>query len=119
MPLVYYHGTPIGLEVRGKLGDQIYRVSYKKQQVMELYAPTNPRTEKQEHWRHVVKHYAAVWMSFSVEVKQEWTDAAKATRRKPRWASGYIYYLTLQLRHYVTMTHFTIGTHKIGDEAIA
>ena len=118
MGLVWYNNIIIGVEAHGAVGDKCYRVRFHKQETVPRYEPLNRQTAEQQTWRAIHAHFAAIWKSMSDEEKQEWWDKAMAARKKPRWANGYVYYLSQQLKKYRTKRTFKVGTSKVGNDYI-
>ena len=72
---------PVGVEVRQKLGDFIFRYRhFCGQERMDYYTPTNPRTGKQQAWRKIFADGIAAWHALSEEEKDEWRRKAKKKR---------------------------------------
>jgi len=118
MGLVWYDSIIIGVEVHGAVGNKCYRYQHRKQQMMTRYGPTNRQTAEQQTWRAIFTGFAAQWAAMSVEEKAEWTAKSKAARKRPRWASGYVYFLSKMLKPYYKRSVFQIGSSQVGTDYI-
>jgi len=129
MPIVWYNlpedkckqgstRIPIGVEAHGAVADVCYRSMPTGQQCTVRYEPTNRRTAEQMTWRCIFARFAAAWIALSDEDKAEWTRRAMAARARPRWASGYVYFLSKRLKLYHNRSLFTVGTSAVGTDYI-
>ena len=129
MPLVYYDlpeeqwkpGSTriiIGVEAHGAVGDVCYRKRFGKQECTPRYEPLNRRTALQMTWRCIFARFAAMWQALSPEEKEVWKQRSLAARTKPRWASGYVYFMAKRLKPYRSRSLFTVGTSAVGNDYI-
>ena len=129
MPIVWYYlppskikggsyRIPIGVEAHGAVADVCYRKRFGQQECVPRYEPLNRRTAYQMTWRSIFARISEGWVALSVEEKAEWTARAYAARAKPRWASGYAYYMSKKLKPYRNRSLFTVGSSAIGTDYI-
>ena len=129
MPIVWYYlppdkckggsyRIPIGVEAHGAVADVCYRSMPTGQQCTVRYEPMNRRTAEQMTWRCIFTRYAAAWQALSDEEKAAWKKRAYAARSRPRWASGYVFFMSKRLRPYFKRGFFTVGSSSIGTDYI-
>lgn len=129
MPIVWYDlpedkqkggstRIPIGVDAHGAVADVCYRSTKHGVDCMPRYEPLNRRTAEQMTWRCIFARFAADWQALSAEAKEEWKQRSLAARSKPRWASGYVYFMSKRLKPYFKRSLFTIGTSAIGADYI-
>lgn len=81
--------VPLGVEIRQKLGDVIYRYrSGIGQERMAYYLPTNPRTRDQQAWRSVYADAVDAWQALTDDQKATWRRQAQRT-----YLNGYCLFL--------------------------
>lgn len=129
MPLVWYDlpldkqkpGSTrilVGADVHGAVADVCYRSMKWGVDCMPRYEPTNRRTAYQQTWRAIWARHAAMWQALSPEQKAEWKRRSLAARARPRWASGYAYFMSKRLKLYLNRGLFTVNSSKIGTDYI-
>ena len=67
----------------GKLGDKIYRRAHTSQGVRSVFydkfTPFNPRTEKQQAWRHCFSLGIAAWKALTEKEREHYEEMSKGT----------------------------------------
>jgi len=129
VPIVWYnlppekckggsYRIPIGVEAHGAVADVCYRSMPTGQQCTVRYEPTNRRTAEQMTWRCIFSRFSAVWKALTPEEKEVWKQRSLSARSKPRWASGYVYFMSKRLKLYHNRGFFTVGSSAVGTDYI-
>lgn len=108
---------PIGVEVRGSFNKEtVFRVVRGRQDRMDYYTPTNPRTPAQQSQRALFRQAIRSWQALSDEEQGQWNAAAKGTRRR-----GFDLYMSTYLTtHAYTGQPAEVGASIVGgDDYIA
>ena len=67
----------------GKLGDKIYRRAHTQQGVRSVcyakFTPFNPRTEKQQSWRHCFSLGIRAWKNLKEKEREHYEELSKGT----------------------------------------